>query len=336
MKIVPYRKGLRGDLIEAWNRIFATRRNFVPMTRTSWRDRIEAASGQPSFEPRLFRLAVDGTTVIGFVHGGFWEDEFLATLAPEQEGLDAQTTCLGVLTMIGVIPERRRAGVGTALLQSLRDEMGKLRDPTIALRADGRVYNPYYGNFFAPAPPPWGTTEGVSVLASDAATRGFFSARGFHEAHTALSLVMDPRRLTSETPPVDDVQRPLACEIVEEDDYQPILGSPTGIAFSHENLSHTWVAVHGDVQVGTIIAYPFAAAAPSAPVTRWAIYSLEVEPQYRGCGIARQLLWCALRHFRALAMEEVETLVIPQQSPAALRLYRSAGFREAEAWIVYK
>ncbi|MFN0060185.1 MAG: GNAT family N-acetyltransferase [Planctomycetota bacterium] len=334
MKIVSYRKGLRGDLVEAWNRIFATRRNFVPMTRTSWRDRIEAASGQASFESRLFRLAVDGATVIGFVHGGFWENEFLATLAPEQGSVAAQTTCLGMLTMIAVVPERRRTGIGTALLESLRAEMGKLRDPAIVLRADGRVYNPYYGNFFAPAPPPWGTTEGVSVLASDVATRGFFSARGFHEAHTALSLVMDPRRLMSETPPIDDVERPLSCEIVEEDDYQPILGSATGIAFSHENLSHTWVAVHGDVQVGTIIAYPLAAA--GKPATRWAIYSLEVEPQYRGCGIARQLLWSALRHLRALAIEEVETLVIPQQSPAALRLYRSAGFREAEAWIVYK
>ena len=137
--------------------------NFRPFDARSWHRRVEgfavpggagglAGAGPASFDPRHFRLALSGDAVVGFAHGGIWEDEFLARLLPAGE-----SARLGTLLIIAVDPDHRRQGIGRALLEDLERALAETHGITPPLRPDGRGYNPFYGNFVAPIPPPWGT-----------------------------------------------------------------------------------------------------------------------------------------------------------------------------------
>lgn len=55
------------------------------------------------------------------------------------------------------------------------------------------------------------------------------------------------------------------------------------------------------------------------------IDSLAVLPEYRGLGIARQLMQAQIEHGRSLGLPS--TLLVDPDNPPALRLYESLGFR---------
>ena len=76
------------------------------------------------------------------------------------------STPMGYLALIAVRSGERRRGVGARLLSSLRDTLDGRGGA--GLRADGRAYNGFYGNYFAPLAPFWGTTEGVAGLSQRA------------------------------------------------------------------------------------------------------------------------------------------------------------------------
>ncbi len=327
---VAYRTSMREGLVAVWNDAFGSRRNFLPMDIDRWKDRIELANQGDAFEPELFRVALVDGSPVGFVHGGIWEGEFLTSLVPDNDPSAGGFGAMGHLSLIGVATTHRRRRIGSALLDSLRDTIGVLREPGLPLVVDGRVFNAFYGNFFAPRPPLWGTTEGVAVAADDDASRAFLENVGFKVDQIAQSLVTDPRIPRDATRQAYEPE--LDIEVVEDDDYQAILGSQGGTSFPYPNQSHSWVAIHDRVQIGYLIAFPFEEGPEEK---RWGIYSLEVEPKHRGRGVARRLMSRAMEFWRERGVTEVEALVLPDESPGAGRLYASAGFESAAEWLIF-
>lgn len=334
-RLVGYSAARRDSTVSLWNRVFRAMPNFRPFTVDSWRRRVEefsvpggesalAGSGPARFDPRLFRLALsgdggDGDEVIGFAHGGTWEDEFLARLLPAGE-----PARLGTLLIIAVDPAHRRRGIARALLTDLEHTLADTHRVEPPLRPDGRGYNPFYGNFVAPVPPPWGTAEGIAVPFGAEGARGFCRAVGFREE---VEAVTRHRSLTDR--PAFRGKVPAGVVVEEIANYQPILGSDDGTPFPVRNESRTWILRGGDVQLGAIVAYPM-----SEDSGHWGIHSVEVDPSRRGEGLGRLLLSYVLAALAAHGARSVEALAIPAEGPEADHLYEGLGFEVVERWVV--
>jgi GNAT superfamily N-acetyltransferase len=327
LRFLEYTSARREAVIALWNRTFRAMRNFLPFDRASWRNRIEelvvpadtgalAGAGPTRFDPRLFRLALDRDDVVGFAHGGTWEDVFLARLLPQ-----GRRARVGTLLVIAVDPSRRRRGVARALLADLAGALERIHGVTGELCADGRGYNPFYGNFLAPAPPPWGTPEGIALPAADQGSRAFFRSAGFREEAEAVTRV---RSLAA--PPRFAREVPEGFIIEEVENWQPILGTDDGAPFPLPNRSRTWVMREGDSQRAALVAFPFSAE-------RWGIHSFEVEAARRGEGLGRLLLEYALAAVARRGAREIEALAHPTESPEGDHLYERLDFAAAEHWV---
>lgn len=316
LEITEFRPAFRAELVALWARLFAGRRHYRPLDRGKWVREIE----RPGFEPAAFRVATVSDRVVGFVHGGIWDQEFLRLARPQHS-----VERVAFIAMVGVMPELQRRGIGRALVADLQRSFAPPAAPPPPIEPDGRMFNPFYGNSVAPRPPLWGTTEGAAVPWADAATRGFFRELGFREEAQAQSrLTRLDEALSS------DVSWPPGYEAVCEPDYRPALGTSTGRTFGETNRSRTWIAAEGLIQRAALVAYPF-----DDEEVEWAIYSLEVDPERRGRGLGSALLRHALHELRVRHdARTVETLVIPEESPAALRLYEAHGFEVADRWVI--
>ncbi len=329
---VAYDSRMRPALVSAWNAIYADYWNFTPLTESVWQARVEEAAGGSAFDPNLLRVALGDDEVIGFAHGGVWEGEFLDCLIPHLKLPGMKRKAVGYLALIAVRPEARHQGVGQRLLASLRDTL-RAEQGDLPLLADGRAYNPFYGNFFAPVAPLWGTTEGMAVREEDSETRRFLDAAGFQHEVTGLTLCCDlgaSQSRWTRTHQAVGVEPP-AIEIALESSYQAILGSTGGATFPYPNRSLSWVALVEDRQVGSLIAYPF----DDAHSQRWGIFTFEVEKNLRGRGVGRAILTRVLSDLLERGVTEVETFAIPRDSSAAILLYESLGFEKRQAWLIY-
>ena len=329
-RLVGYTPQWRDSTVSLWNRVFQNLPNFVPMSPSLWRRRIEefslaegqgnlSGAGPSQFDPRHFRLAILDDEVVGFAHGSLWEDEFLARLLPDDE-----PARVGTLLIIAVDPAHRGRGLGSDLLRNLEETLEKTHQVNPPLRVDGRGYNPFYGNFVAPISPPWGTAEGIALLASDDDSRAFFRRRGFREEVEACRRIRNLRG-------VDRFQGaiPEGVVIEEVENWQPILGSDDGTPFPLENESRTWILRTGDIQIGALVAFPM-----GFNRTHYAIYSFEIELERRGKGLGRLLLEYALAALAHRGASEVEVLALPEESPEADHLYESFEFAAQDRWIV--
>ena len=329
-RLVGYSAARRESTVSLWNRVFRSMPNFRPFTVDTWRNRVEefsvpggesalSGSGPARFDPRLFRLALDGDEVIGFVHGGTWEDEFLARLLPAGE-----PARLGTLLIIAVDPAHRRQGIGRALLADLEHTLADTHRIEPPLRPDGRGYNPFYGNFVAPVAPPWGTAEGIAVPVGAEGARGFFSAVGYREDVEAVT-----RHRSLADRPSFRGEVPDGVVVEEVTDFQPILGSDDGNRFPLANESRTWILRGGDLQLGAVVAYPM-----SEDAGHWGIHSVEVDASRRGEGLGRLLLEYVLASLAARGARSVEALAVPSEGPEADHLYAALGFEATERWVV--
>lgn len=330
LRLVEYSAPRRDAVIALWNRVFRAMRNHAAFDRATWRARIEdlrirgegealAGSGPLRFDPRHFRIALAGEDAVGIVHGGTWEEDFLARLLP-----GGKRARVGTLLLIAVDPGHRRRGVGRALIADLISALGRTSGIEAPLRADGRGYNPFYGGFSAPRPPPWGTPQGIALPAGDAAGRAFFRAMGFREEAEALTRVRslaDSPRFAREIP---------AGLVVEEvADWQPILGTDDGAKFRLANESRTWILREGDHQRAALVAYPLGAGG-----SRWGIHSFEVETSHRGEGLGRLLLEYAIAAIARRGAAEIEALAIPAEAPEGDGLAERLGFAAADRWVI--
>jgi GNAT superfamily N-acetyltransferase len=180
--VIQYRTFRNGDpptLVQLWNQCF-TSRGATILRGTMLIEYFLFA--KPYFDPRGLVLAFDDAQPVGFAHSSF---------GPSADRT-AQDRTTGVLCTLGVIPERRRQGIGTELLRRSEE----------FLRGSGAVR--LFAGPMAPCNPftfaIYGGCDSPGFLDSDASARPFFEKHGYGVQET---MVVSQRRLDQPLAVVD-------------------------------------------------------------------------------------------------------------------------------------
>jgi GNAT superfamily N-acetyltransferase len=325
MKVGPWTPSLLPSMVRFWNRSFASRRNFVPMTERSFRERVLAKeTTHEKFDPSCLLVAREGKEIAGFIHVGIRPEQLCRVLDPEwRHGTQ------GYVAFLYVDPERRRKGLGTDLWHRGLERLRGTRQVVL----DGQCFNPFYGNSEGPFTPMWGTPEGVSIDWNDSATKKFLARKGFAPRFKGVQLSID---LVPRASPEGRATKALArqgYELRTIREYYPEIGH--GLKERRSILPgltyEVVVAVHRGKVVGLISIYPMEAARPGL----FGIYEAVVVESLRGRALGRRLLEAAVGCMKERGGTHCEVLTLPELSPAAHKLYLGAGFLPVQNWAIY-
>jgi len=324
VEIRSYSDGDLPALVAWWNRAFADRRNFFPVTEPILAERIIAkANGVERFEPAHFLLACEGDRLLGVAHVGVRSEEYCAAVFHGWPGGPQ-----AYLALLAVAPDARRQGIGGRLFdaaQAVVAASGKLS-------IDGQCVNPFYGNSEAPFTPFFGTTEGISIPWEEAGTRRFFEKRGYQPRYRAVTMEAHlPPEGAAEGWVDEGRKRGFVLEVLPS--RMPELGSvliharrlPSEVAFDA-------VTAHREgIVCALAIGYRMAVVDPA----RFGIYEVRVADGLRGQGLGPAVLAMLLRNAAAKGVRIAEALTIPDLSKGATEMYVRMGFREAASWAIY-
>lgn len=327
---LPYSPPLLRPFVDFWNRTFADRRNFVPLSAEAFEQRVLARrNAVEAFDPAALILAVErdaaspeARRVVGAAHTGVWPELFARVVDPSWAGGD-----LGYLALLAVDPARRRRGIGSELWARAVSSLRACRKIVI----DGQCLNPFYGNSEGPETPFWGTPEGISIPWTDLAAQRFFKRRGHVPRYRALHLQWTSG--PSSAPPWrDPLPTGVALLTLDGRYVEPgkLLSDEPRCASRHP---FTCIAAHnatGSV-IGIVSFFPLV----GLDAGRYAIYEWLVVPEMRRSGLGRNLLASALRCLRERGVTRCDALTISEVSSDAIALYRAAGFHEVDAWAIY-
>jgi GNAT superfamily N-acetyltransferase len=172
--VIQYRTFRNGDpptLVHLWNQCF-TNRGATILRGTMLIEYFLFA--KPYFDPQGLVVALDEGKPVGFAHGAFGP-------AADRRSLDLGS---GVVCAVGVIPERRRQGIGAELLRRSEEY----------LRGQGAVR--LFAGPMAPCNPftfaIYGGSDSPGFLDSDSTARPFFEKHGYGVQET---VVVAQRRL---------------------------------------------------------------------------------------------------------------------------------------------
>ncbi len=314
MRMSAWVPGLEAPFLRFWNRSFASRRNFIPLTAETFRRRV-TGGGIPGerFDPEDLIVAREGGEVVGFVHAGRRSAAVCRRHDPSWPG-----GTQGTLNFLFVDPEHRKRGLGSQLWHAALEHLKRTRQIIL----DGQCLNPFWGNSQGPRTPLWGTPEGVSVGWDDSATQKFLARKGFAPRFRAIQL---SRRL-------EEAPLPAAGE-AQFLPWMPVLGAPP--AQKRRMRAEVSFEVAVDVRRGRVrglLAYfPLAELRPGL----YAIYEAAVVPSERGGALGSRLLGAALGRLRERGAREVEVLTVPEVSASAHRIHLEAGFQPVASWAIY-
>ncbi|GEM_PF-2474842 len=322
--IHPFEPGLLPEVVAWWNRAFADRRGFFPVTEELFQARVVGKrNAVEEFEPARFLVGRDGERVVGAAHVGVRSEEYCTAVFRNWPGGSQ-----AYLAMIGVEPSMRRQGIG-----------GRLYAAAVAavagsgtLSIDGQCVNPFYGNSEAPFTPFFGTTEGISIPWDDSATRGFFTKRGHTPRFRALSLEADlPEGGADLAWTEEAVKGGFTIEVLAS--RLPELGS----ALVHARRApcdtpYDAAALHRE---GIICAIAVGYRMTQVHPARYAVYEVAVAEGLRGHGLGTAALAALLRNAAAKGVRQAEVLTVPELSKGAPEMYARMGFREVASWAIY-
>lgn len=325
MRFSPWTPSLLPAMVAFWNRCFASRRNFHPVTEALFRERVtKRETSTERFDASRFIVARDGKEIAGFIHVGERPESLCRTLDPEWRG-----GTQGYVAFLFVDPGRRRKGLGTELWHRGLARLKSTRQVVI----DGQCFNPYYGNSEGPFTPFWGTPEGVSVDWSDSATKKFLARKGFAPRFKGVQLALDLAACTDTVEKATQalVRQGMSLEVLKG--AYPELGKPQGARRPMpEGLDFEVVtAVRRGRVAGLIAYYPMREVRPDL----YGVYEAVVVPEWRGKSLGRRLLEAARGRMRSLGGVSCEVLTLPELSPAAHKLYFTSGFQPVQNWAIY-
>ena len=324
MRFSPWSPSLLGATVDFWNRSFASRRNFFPLTPPLFRGRILRREGPEGFDPRRFIVAREGKDIVGFIHVGERPESLCRLLDPQW-----RSGTQGYVAFLFVDPGHRRRGLGTELWHRGLGQLKASRQVVL----DGQCFNPFYGNSEGPFTPFWGTPEGVSIDWSDSATKKFLARKGFAPRFKGVQLALD---LLGPGQSEEAVGRALARQGMRLEVFRrsyPELGKalsarrPLPASLDFEVVA----AVRRGRVAGMIAYYPMAEVRPSL----FGIYEAVVLPEWRGKALGRRLLGAARARMKALGGTSCEVLTLPELSPSAHKLYAKEGFLPVQNWAIY-
>jgi GNAT superfamily N-acetyltransferase len=301
--IRPYRATDEAGLLACWNAaVWAD-----PIDALTWRGRYLL---DPNFAPDTTPVAVDPASgdVVGFVHG-------YVDRSPAGPGADAWVVAFGVRE------DRRRSGIGTALMMTFEE----------AIRAAGAgraLYGPYIPSYLTPGIDVDAYADGVA----------FLTAIGVEAGGRPLSMKANLTNYRPE-PTVGEREASLAGEGIAIRRAEPADILPL-IAFQETHFPH-WkpdaigvmrdlfggdprgVTLHVATDDGEIIGYAQTRAERFGP--------FGVNEAYRGRGVGAVLLSRALRAMRAQGFHSAWFL---WTSDRTARLYHQHGFEEVRRFVM--
>jgi GNAT superfamily N-acetyltransferase len=319
MKFGPWTASLLPEVVRFWNRAFASRRNFVPVTERTFRERVVGKeTAFEKFDPSRFIVAREGSEIAGFIHVGVRPEPLCRLLDPEW-----RSGTQGYVAFLFVEPGRRNRGLGTELWHRGLERLKGTRQVVL----DGQCFNPYYGNSEGPFTPLWGTPEGVSVDWNDSATKKFLARKGFAPRFKGVQLsldlstaVLDPSKGRGyEFRTLSDVYPEIGRSIRERRGILP------GLTFE------AVTAVQRGKVVGIVSYYPMGEVRAGL----FGIYEAVVVESLRGRALGKRLLQAAVRRMKDQGASQCEVLTLPELSPAAHKLYLEAGFQPVQSWAIY-
>jgi ribosomal protein S18 acetylase RimI-like enzyme len=320
VKLATWTPKLLPAVVRFWNRCFAAKRHYYPMTEKLFRERVTKAE---AFDPRSFVVAREGEEVVGLLHSAVRNEDACRALDADWPG-----GVQGYVAFLYVEPSYRRKGIGDALWHRAIERLKATRQVTL----DGQCLNPFYGNSEGPFTPFWGTPEGVSVEWDDSPTKKWLARKGFAPRFKGVQLGID----VGPGPGAEEVRKALArlrTELRALQGQIPELGRPaTARRAIRPGLDFECVqAVRGGRTAGVISVYPLREVRSDL----WAIYEASVVEEQRGKALGRRLLEAALDRIRARGGTRCEVLTLPDLSPGTFKLYTAAGFTPACRWAIY-
>jgi GNAT superfamily N-acetyltransferase len=309
MRVEAWSPSREGAFLAFWNRSFSGCRNFLPLTRERFRERI-LRGGVPGerFDPAGLVLALEGSAVVGFVHSGRRTSAASRVHDPSWPG-----GTRGLVYFLFVDPAKRRRGIGDRLWHLAVDRLRGTRQVSL----DGTCLNPFYGNARVPAAPLWGSPEGPMVSWDDSATKKFLARKGFAPRFRAVHLSGTPTASASE-PGIRFVRS------------RPVLGRAPGRAGKGGFVESAVSMPKGRIR-GFLTYFPMGEVRPGL----WAVHEAAVVDAERGGTLGARLLRAALGRLHHLGGKAVEVLTIPELSEHAHRVYLEAGFTPVDSWAVY-
>jgi ribosomal protein S18 acetylase RimI-like enzyme len=260
---------------------------------------------KPYFDPEGLLLALSAGQPVGFAHSGF---------GPRADGR-AVDSANGVVCALGVLPDFRRQGIGTALLVRSEDY----------LRARGA--RQLFAGPFAPANPftfgLYGGSQSSGFLDSSSVARPFLEGRGYHPCETAIVYRCPVERASA----IVDGRFPTMRQR-----YEVVLQPRRGLTWYEESVVgpvelhefHLRDKVTGRQVVRTCV-WEMETFGPRWGEHGVGILDVETAPDVRRRGLGKFLMSMLLRHLR----EQFFTLVeahAPETNEAANNLLQSAGF----------
>lgn len=322
--IGPFEPGDLPRVVAWWNRTFADRRGFFPVTEELFRTRVvEKRNAVEEFEPSRFLLAREGDRVVGAVHVGVRSEEYCQAVFRDWPGGPQ-----AYLALIGVDPAFRRQGIGARLYAAGEAAVAGNGRLTI----DGQCINPFYGNSEAPFTPFFGTTEGISIPWDDDVTRGFFTRRGHTPRFRAITLEADlPEAGPDAAWTEEAVKRGFTIDFLAS--RLPELGG--SIVRSRRTPCDTPYDVATLHREGIVCAMAVGYRMTQVHPARYGVYEVSVAEGLRGFGLGTAALAALLRNAAAKGVRHAEVLTIPELSKGAPEMYARLGFREVASWAIY-
>jgi ribosomal protein S18 acetylase RimI-like enzyme len=310
--VIHYRSFRNPDspvLIALWCACLTGRR-LVPIQSATLLEFFTLA--KPYFDPAGLILAFDDHQPIGFVHAGFAADAARTAL----------DTSVGVVCTLGVVPARRRQGVGSELLRRAEEYL-RGRGARLLLAGPQAPTNPFTFALY-------GGADSPGFLAGDTLARPFFEKHGyqvdrsvgvFQRGLARIQVPPDPR-FTALRQKYDIVATAYQdagwwreCVLGPIDAYDYRLqekGSEVAVARCILWDMETFQTLWGQSCVGMI--------------------DVEVEPGVRRQGLARYLLAQVMRHLRDQPFQLFEAHV-PLDNAAALGLVQGLGMQQVETGL---
>lgn len=325
MRFGPWTASLLPAMVAFWNRSFASRRNFFPITERLFRERVTGKeSAFEDFDPRRLIVAREGKEIAGFVHVGVRPEALCRMLDPEW-----RSGTQGYVALLFVAQAWRRRGVGTELWHRGLERLKGACQVVL----DGQGFNPFYGNSEGPFTPFWGSPEGIGVEWDDSATKKFFARKGFAPRFKGVQLALD---LCASTASAEIAAKAVArqgFELKFLDRSYPEVGR--GVKERRSilpGLTYEVVAALRRGKVAGLIAfYPM----KEARAGLFGIYEATVAEPLRGRALGRRLMEAAIGRMKGHGAAQCEVLTLPELSPAAHNVYLSSGFRPVQNWAIY-
>ncbi|MFN0052908.1 MAG: GNAT family N-acetyltransferase [Planctomycetales bacterium] len=269
----------------------------------------------PYFERQGLIFAHDGKEAVGFVHAGFGANA-------AGTGICRET---GVISAVVVRMDRRRQGIGRELVSRAETYLRGAGAKTIYAGESG-TRNPFYLGLY-------GGAECAGFLETDPNAAPFFSSLGYAPAERYL--VFRRNLSTSKEafdPRVMGIKRSMKV----------------GISDRPLEANWWWLTRHGRFDSLTFTLLPNKGGPAAAQLTCWGmdfhgmtrgertvgLTDVFVAEGERRKGYARALIGEALRRMREELFSHAE-VTIRDDNPAAIALFESLAFTQADRGVVY-